>query len=78
MEERGFWTETLNRDLGPATDYMPGTTPYHVYFGITETRDTLAGRGASKSWAAGPVAAAYRARRTLSGWVKAVRLFFKR
>lgn len=73
MEERGFWTESLHRDLSPATDYMPGTTPYHVYFGITETRDTLAGRGATKSWSAGPATALYRARRAVSGWIKSVR-----
>jgi mannose/cellobiose epimerase-like protein (N-acyl-D-glucosamine 2-epimerase family) len=27
----GFWHEILNRDLTPATDYLPGTTPYHIY-----------------------------------------------
>jgi len=26
----GFWTEILNRDLTPFTDYLPGTTPYHL------------------------------------------------
>jgi mannose-6-phosphate isomerase len=27
----GFWNEVLNRDLTPATDYLPGTTVYHLY-----------------------------------------------
>ncbi|HEY8189825.1 MAG TPA: AGE family epimerase/isomerase, partial [Micavibrio sp.] len=54
MEERGFWVEWLNRDLSPATDYMPGTTPYHVYFGIIETRDILRSRGGTVSLRARP------------------------
>lgn len=74
MEERGFWTETLNRDLSPAADYMPGTTPYHVYFGIMETRDALAGRGRTKSWRAAPERALYAGRRRLSAFIRRVRL----
>ena len=27
----GYWHEVLHRDLTPQTDYMPGTTPYHIY-----------------------------------------------
>lgn len=63
MDDRGFWTEWLTRDLKPATDYMPGTTPYHVYFGIMETRDALAARGRPKSWRAPLRALAYTVRR---------------
>ncbi len=73
MDERGFWVEWLNRDLSPATDYMPGTTPYHVYFGIMETLEALDRRGRTISIAAGPRAALYRARRALSAKVKKVR-----
>lgn len=73
MQERGFWTEWLKRDLTPAVDYMPGTTPYHVYFGIMETRDALADRGPTKSWRAAPVRAVYALRRGLSDGVRAVR-----
>ncbi|MBU6236152.1 MAG: AGE family epimerase/isomerase, partial [Alphaproteobacteria bacterium] len=66
IDERGFWTEWLERDLTPAVDYMPATTPYHVYFGIMETRDILRSRGASKSWRAGPRKVLYKSRRLLS------------
>jgi mannose-6-phosphate isomerase len=78
MQERGFWTEWLNRDLTPAVDYMPGTTPYHVYFGIMETRDALAGRGRTKSWRSAPVMMVYTVRRTLSGWVRGARQALRR
>lgn len=27
----GFWIEMLGRDLTPAVNYLPGTTPYHIY-----------------------------------------------
>ncbi|MBU0859457.1 MAG: AGE family epimerase/isomerase [Alphaproteobacteria bacterium] len=77
MDERGFWTEWLTRDLSPAVDYMPGTTPYHVYFGIMETRATLAGRGPTKSWRATPAQAVYSTRRMLSGWVKRAKALVK-
>lgn len=70
IEERGFWTETLNRDLSPATDYMPGTTPYHLYFGIEETLDYLKSRGSSKSLKTLPIAIAYNTRRALSEFAK--------
>lgn len=73
IKERGFWTEWLNRDLSPATDYMPGTTPYHVYFGIMETRDAIHARGRTKSMAAGPLSFFYRVRRTLSALVVGTR-----
>lgn len=73
MQERGFWTEWLNRDLSPAADYMPGTTPYHVYFGITETLAVLNRRGAAKSWAAGLDSAFYGLRRSLSGAFRGLR-----
>lgn len=77
MQERGFWVEWLNRDLSPATDYMPGTTPYHVYFGIMETRDVLRGRGKSVSLRAWPMAALYKIRRALSSLVRRFRLGIK-
>ena len=70
MQERGFWTEWLSRDLAPQTDYMPGTTPYHVYFGIMETREYLHARGASVSFAVMPLVMGYRLRRKLSSRVK--------
>lgn len=73
MDERGFWVEWLNRDLTPATDYMPGTTPYHVYFGIMETRAALHARGRTKSWAAGPRVMGYTLRRQLSGYMRRLR-----
>lgn len=73
MQERGFWTESLNRDLTPMTDYMPGTTPYHVYFGITETMDALNARGGSKSLGAGLELGLYGLRRRASSIVRRVR-----
>ncbi|NBX66123.1 MAG: N-acylglucosamine 2-epimerase [Proteobacteria bacterium] len=74
MQERGFWTESLSHDLAPATDYMPATSPYHVYFGIMETREILKNRGASKSWRAGPRRLAYASARFLSAIVRETRL----
>jgi len=74
MQERGFWTEWLNRDLSPAADYMPATTPYHVYFGITETLDVLESRGAMKSLGAKVDEAAYALRRALSGGMRKIRM----
>ncbi len=66
MRERGFWVEWLNRDLSPATDYMPGTTPYHVYFGIMETRAAIHARGESVSLRSGIGVRLYTWRRGLS------------
>lgn len=40
----GFWNEVLNRDLSPATGYLPGTTPYHLYAVI----GNVAARSASR------------------------------
>lgn len=73
MQERGFWTEWLNRDLTPAVDYMPATTPYHVYFGIMEARSILESRGASKSWRAGPRRVVYGTLRAASTLVRILR-----
>ena len=73
MQERGFWTESLNRDLSQAADFMPATTPYHVYFGITETWDVLQRRGLGKSLASSVEIAIYRARRSLSGAIKTLK-----
>lgn len=73
IEERGFWTERLKRDLSPATDYMPGTTPYHVYFGIMETRDILRARGKSVSWMPAIYGFVYGLRRKLSMIVRSWR-----
>lgn len=73
MADRGFWVEWLNRDLTPAVDYMPGTTPYHVYFGIMETYDVMRARGRSMSWRSGVLTRIYRARRTLSDIVRNMR-----
>lgn len=77
IEERGFWAEWLARDLTPMTDYMPGTTPYHVYFGIMETLDVLKGRGAVRSIRTWGQAQLFRARRSVSNGVRAVRYRFK-
>ncbi len=73
IDERGFWTERLNRDLSPVTDYMPGTTPYHVYFGIMEAREILRARGKGKSFAPFILGFFYRLRRQLSNWVKSLK-----
>lgn len=73
MLERGFWTEWLNRDLTPAADYMPGTTPYHVYFGIAETMDILNRRGQTVSYRAVAFEIAYGLRRALSSVVRRAR-----
>ena len=77
MQERGFWTEWLSRDLTPQTDYMPGTTPYHVYFGIVESLEALERRGASKSWREGVLTGAYMVRRFASDQVRKVRMGLK-
>ncbi|PZQ46020.1 MAG: N-acylglucosamine 2-epimerase, partial [Micavibrio aeruginosavorus] len=73
MQERGFWVEWLNRDLTPAADYMPGTTPYHVYFGIMETWDAIDGRGQSVSLVSSIEEKLYGLRRSLSNAVKTLR-----
>lgn len=73
MQERGFWTESLNRDLTAAADYMPATSPYHVYFGIMEAREILGRRGVSKSWRAGPRRTAYAVSRFLSALMREAR-----
>lgn len=75
MLERGFWTEWLNRDLTPAADYMPGTTPYHVYFGIAETMDILNRRGQTVSYRALAFEIVYGLRRALSSIVRRARNF---
>lgn len=77
MQERGFWTEWLRRDLSAETDYMPGTTPYHVYFGIMETREVVLARGRTRSLVAGPQLWLYGLRRRISERVRAVRLGLK-
>lgn len=66
MQERGFWTEWLTRDLTPVTDYMPATTPYHVYFGIMETAAALKARGGGKSIASAVSSSVYGLRRNVS------------
>ena len=80
VHKRGFWTETLNRDLSHQTDIMPGTTPYHLYFGVMEALDILKSRGPSKSWGSFWVGVGYHLRRTASdifrqcrGWVNQYR-----
>ncbi|MCM2343407.1 MAG: AGE family epimerase/isomerase [Alphaproteobacteria bacterium] len=74
MQERGFWVEWLNRDLSPATDYMPGTTPYHVYFGIMETRAVIHGRGETVSLRSGIGVQIYTWRRSLSNNFRKVKM----
>ncbi len=77
MQERGFWVEWLTRDLKPAVDYMPGTTPYHVYYGIMETLEALRARGASKSLTTQAELLIYRAKRKLSDAVRTARYAIK-
>ncbi len=78
MQERGFWSESLTRDLVPSTDYMPGTTPYHVYFGITEAMDVLEARGGSKSLAEKLTRKFYALRRAASSFMRGLRRRFSR
>ena len=73
IQDRGFWTETLARDLSPVSDVMPGTTPYHLYFGIEETLDYLKQRGASKSMISGAAGMIYSLRRGISGAFRALK-----
>lgn len=73
MDDRGFWVEWLNRDLTPAADYMPGTTPYHVYFGIMETWDVIERRGESVSMFASIEEKLYGWRRSVSKAVKSIK-----
>jgi hypothetical protein len=73
MQERGFWTEWLTRDLTPVTDYMPATTPYHVYFGIMETSAALDARGGSKSITSAVQSNLYGLRRNVSLSLKKIK-----
>lgn len=77
IQPRGFWTEWMSRDLQPSADYMPATTPYHVYFGIMESREALMMRGASKSWRLALPLFVYAAQRNVSALVRVVRLSLK-
>lgn len=77
VHKRGFWTETLNRDLSAQTDYMPGTTPYHLYFGVMEALDILRVRGRSKSWRSALVAMQYNTRRSLSDCMRRITSIWK-
>lgn len=73
MEERGFWTEWRTRDLSPATDYMPATTPYHVYVGIMETASALDARGGGKSITGALKSGIYGLRRNASLVLKKIK-----
>ena len=73
VHRRGFWTETLNRDLSVQTDIMPGTTPYHLYFGVMEALEILKARGQSKSWRSAWIGLGYHLRRSLSDMMRASR-----
>lgn len=72
LQERGFWTEIMDRHLLPETDYMPGTTPYHLYFGIMESVRLSRERGQSKSWSVWPYKVRFILRRRLSGMVQSL------
>jgi mannose/cellobiose epimerase-like protein (N-acyl-D-glucosamine 2-epimerase family) len=76
IDERGFWTEWLTCDLSAVTDYMPATTPYHVYFGIMETSAALEARGGGKSIANTINYALYALRRNLSFALKKIKSVF--
>lgn len=41
LQPDGRWTEHLTIDLKPMTDYLPASTPYHLYFALTEAHDAL-------------------------------------
>jgi len=75
IDKRGFWTEWLTRTLDATTDYMPSTTPYHVYFGIMETADALDARGAHKSFMADIAMELYARSRQAS---RSVQMLFKK
>lgn len=72
LQERGFWTEIMDRQLLPETDYMPGTTPYHLYFGIMEAVRLSHERGHPKSWMAMPYQFQFKMRRRLSRFVQKI------
>lgn len=80
MKERGFWTEWLSGDLLPETSYMPGTTPYHVYFGITESYEIIKKRGKNKSLATPIFSILYITKRHISLAIKRIkhRYFLKK
>lgn len=39
--EDGIWVEICNRDLSPQTDWLPGSTTYHIFSAIVETHSLL-------------------------------------
>ena len=39
--ETGNWNETLAQDLTPITNYLPATTPYHIYPILNEIKESL-------------------------------------
>lgn len=41
MNHDGTWIEICNRDLSPQTDYLPGSTTYHIFSGIVEAYSLL-------------------------------------
>lgn len=77
MDGRGFWIEWLELDLQPVTDYMPGSTLYHVYFGTMETREILNARGPGKSLYIGPAITIYSLRRKASQIMRRIRMKFQ-
>jgi mannose-6-phosphate isomerase len=42
LQPDGRWHEHLSADLQPMTDFLPASTPYHLYFALAEALDALA------------------------------------
>ncbi len=41
ISTNGNWVEICNEDLSPQTNYMPGTTTYHIFINILESKALL-------------------------------------
>lgn len=45
LQKDGQWHEYVDRDLKPLTDYMPGTTPYHLLMALIEAKKAASSAG---------------------------------
>lgn len=41
INQDGSWVEICNQDLSPQTNYLPGSTTYHIFSGIVEAHNLL-------------------------------------
>ncbi|HYE52186.1 MAG TPA: AGE family epimerase/isomerase [Azospirillaceae bacterium] len=48
LKPDGTWVEHLDAEGAPMTDYLPGTTPYHIFLALAEARRALAARAGSR------------------------------